>query len=881
MHVSVKISGVLVALVFAAVTFTLWAFMNRPADEPSWPERGPQGVAFAPFRAGQDPNRGVFPTEEQIDADLHLLSDASVAAVRTYSTLESLAAIPELAARYQIKVALGAWLNTDRAANEREVDNAIALAAKHTNVTSVIVGNEALWRGEVSFDELVRLLDRTRDAVQQPVSTAEQWHVWLKYPQLADHVDYLAVHILPYWEGVPVNQAVDYLAQRVDELKRAFPDKGIVLAEAGWPSDGRTREAAVASRSNQSLFLRRFLRKAQEEGYVYYVVEAFDQPWKAHHEGPAGAYWGLYDADREAKVAFAEPIVRIPGWPTLATVSVALAALLLGLFFAHSKTLGTRGRSLLATVVYAAATALVLVVYSYSRKYLTVSGALVGLLLVLSMLFVIAVILAETHEWAEAQWATSRRRLFPPPGDATFTPKVSIHVPAHNEPPAMLIETLDALARLDYPDFEVLVIDNNTRDEAVWKPVQAHCERLGARFRFFHVSPLSGFKAGALNFALRKTAPDAQIIAVIDSDYIVEPLWLKDLAPAFARAQTAVVQAPQDYRDGDVSLFKGICYAEYRAFFQIGMITRNERNAIIQHGTMTLVRRAALEQAGGWAEWSITEDAELGLRIFEQGFEAHYLPKNYGRGLMPETFLDYKQQRFRWAFGAMQILRRHASALFSPSDTRLKPGQRYHFIAGWLPWIGDGFNLLFNLGAIAWSAAMLLAPQRVEPPLVMFSLVPLVMFTFRLVKHAHLYVACVRANLRQTLGAALAGLALAHTIGTAVLKAMFVRDQAFVRTPKEKVEHKLGEIFVSARQELLMLCTLLAAAYALRYGVPFDTNHGFAIPQELQGPDLSLWIAVLLVQSLPYAAALIVACISALSPSARWLGARKQAMDMM
>ena len=181
-------------------------------------------------------------------------------------------------------------------------------------------------------------------------------------------------------------------------------------------------------------------------------------------------------------------------------------------------------------------------------------------------------------------------------------PKVSIHVPAYNEPPDMLIETLDALARLDYPDFEVLVIDNNTKDEAVWRPVEAHCAALGPRFRFFHVAPLAGFKAGALNFALAHTAPDAEVVAVIDSDYVVDPAWLRDLAPCFASRFVGIVQAPQDYRDGAENAFKAMCLAEYRGFFQIGMVTRNERNAIIQHGTMTMVRRSLLEGLSGWAE---------------------------------------------------------------------------------------------------------------------------------------------------------------------------------------------------------------------------------------------------------------------------------------
>jgi cellulose synthase/poly-beta-1,6-N-acetylglucosamine synthase-like glycosyltransferase len=315
-------------------------------------------------------------------------------------------------------------------------------------------------------------------------------------------------------------------------------------------------------------------------------------------------------------------------------------------------------------------------------------------------------------------------------------------VPAHDEPPDMVIQTLDALAALDYADYEVLVIDNNTRNEDVWRPVEAHCAQLGARFRFFHVDPIAGFKAGALNFALRHTDPKAEVVAVIDSDYMVDPNWLTELMPQFADARTAIVQAPQDYRDGSDNAFKAMCRAEYRGFFRIGMVTRNERNAIIQHGTMTLVRRDVLESGGGWAEWCITEDAELGLRILEAGFEAHYTPVSYGRGLMPDTFVDFKKQRYRWAYGAMQILKAHVRTLVTgeaPGGLALSPGQRYHFVAGWLPWVADGINLIFNIAALCWSLALVIAPRHIDPPLAMFSVLPLSLFAFKLVKMAHLY----------------------------------------------------------------------------------------------------------------------------------------------
>ena len=865
-----KLSSFLVAAVFAAITFGLWAYLNRPVTEPPWPSRV-QGMAFSPFYSGQDPARQVLPSEAEIEADLQLLA-GKVNAVRTYSSLGSLGRVPEIAARHKMKVSAGAWLDTQRATNATEVDAAIALANEHPNVIRVIVGNEALLRGDLTVAELARYLDRVRAAVEQPVSTAEPPYVWLANPQLAEHVDFIAVHLLPYWEGIGVGQAVDYIRARMEELARAFPGKRIVIGEVGWPSDGRTRLAAVASTSNEALFLRRFLKEAREQGYIYYIMEAFDQPWKAKYEGAVGAYWGVYDVHRKPKFAFFEPIVRIPQWQTLAAISVAIATLLLGQLYVHSRTLGTRGRSLLAIVVYAAATAAVWIIYDYSQQYLTLTSVLIGTLLILGMLAVIAVLLAEAHEWAEAHWVTSRRRDFIA-GDAVAPlPKVSIHVPAYNEPAQMLIETLDALARLDYPDFEVIVVDNNTKDSAVWQPVEAHCRGLGPRFRHFHIDPLPGFKAGALNHALLHTAPDAAIVAVIDSDYKVDPRWLRDLVPGFQDPKIAIVQAPQDYRDAQESFFKAMCYAEYRGFFHIGMVTRNERNAIIQHGTMTLVRRSALVDAGGWAQWCITEDAELGLRLFEYGHGALYLPLSYGRGLMPETFVDYKKQRFRWAYGAVQILRRHARALLSASDGRLTNGQRYHFIAGWLPWLADGLNLVFNVAALGWSLAMIVAPNRIDPPLIMFSVLPLALFTFKLLKLAHLYASRVGANIRQTFAAALAGLALSHTIGVAVIKGLVTRDEPFIRTPKRKQPHAIAEGFAAARQEAFMLVTMLLVAVGLTRQVVIGPDLSLGIPEELKGPDLSVWVAVLLIQAVPYAAALLVSFASALSLPARWLG---------
>ncbi|MEJ2620850.1 MAG: glycosyltransferase [Candidatus Thiodiazotropha sp.] len=843
--------NLVITLVIALLTLMIWNLLGGSSSEPPWPKRI-QGFSFSPVRAWQDPSQGKYPSVAEIEADLLLLSDKTYA-VRSYSVSNNYQEIPRLAAKYGLNVALGAWINRDQEANSKEIETLISLSRQyHQNVVRVMVGNEAIFRKDITVGEAIENLDRVKERVWAPVSIAEPWHIWLEHPELAEHVDYIAAHILPYWEGQSIDAAVDFTVRTYEELQQAFPDKPIVIAEVGWPSNGRPKRDATPSQANQASFLRRFLQVAEQRGFIYYVMEAFDQPWKDRQESGVGVYWGVYDADRNAKFTFTKPVVRVPHWRELAAISILFGLIALLFLFRDSEGLRSSGRGFLALVAYGAATGSVWMFYDYTRQYMTLNTVLVGIFLFIGMLGVLVVLFAEAHEWAESLWLKHWRRQ---PKRLLLTdaelPMVSIHVPAYNEPPDMMIETLDALARLDYPNYEVLVIDNNTKDAQVWQPVQAHCEQLGEKFRFFHRAPLEGFKAGALNFTLQETHPDAQVIAVIDSDYQVESSWLRDLVPLFQRPETAIVQSPQDYRDGSESCFKAMCLAEYRGFFHIGMITRNERNAIIQHGTMTMVRRSALDQVGGWGEWCITEDADLGLRLFEQGHEAVYIPKSYGRGLMPDTFLDFKKQRFRWAYGAVQILKHHLGMLFATRTSQLSPGQRYHFIAGWLPWFADSFNLFFNMAAIAWSACMLIWPVDFNAPLPLFAVLPVTLFVFKLLKMFFLYRRRVEATVRQSLAAALAGLALSHTIALAIVQGIWTSGLPFFRTPKQANNSGLVRALLDAREEALFFTALILSAITINF------------QQGAESPDAQIWSIVLLLQAIPYAATILVSMISA------------------
>jgi exo-beta-1,3-glucanase (GH17 family)/cellulose synthase/poly-beta-1,6-N-acetylglucosamine synthase-like glycosyltransferase len=840
----------LAVLLAAGLAFGLWAAANRPANAPDFNGRI-AGLAFSPFQRGQSPEAGTQPTDAQLRSDLALVSGVT-GQIRTYGVGGSLGDIPALARGMHLDITLGAWLARDPAANAAELQRLIALARSNPDVTQVLVGNETLLRKDLSVPDLLAAIAAVKRAVNVPVSTAEPWHVWLAHPELAAAVDVITIHLLPYWEGLPADGALGFMLAKLDQVQAAYPGKKIVVGEVGWPSDGMTVGAAKASRIAQAQVMRGFMAAAQARGVDYFVMEAFDQPWKTSFEGRAAGYWGLYDLDRHSKWPMQGPVWENPAWRLWAGLSVTLAIALAWPLLSRRADIRLPGKLLLAGLAQSFAAALVCVLMTISQTYLPTSTAVVWGLLAAAQALLLALLMADSFELSETLWGGTAARQFQPvpaPYGASL-PKVSIHVPICNEPPHLVRQTLDALARLDYPDFEVLVVDNNTTDPALWEPVAEHCARLGARFRFLHLGPWPGYKAGALNEALRHTGPDADVIAVLDADYVVRPDWLRCMAPCFDDPRVGFVQSPQDYRDNDGSIFKRLMFWEYAGFFQLGMVTRNARNAIIQHGTMTLVRASALHDAGGWAETTITEDAELGLRLFRRGWQAVYSTESFGRGVMPDDFAAFRRQRARWAFGAMQICRSHWRALFSPFVRDLSLGQRWHFITGWLPWIGDALGLAFLLVGLVWSVVLMAAPLSTPFPLALFMLPSLGLFAFRMIHLLALYRFAVPCGGRDRLGAALAGLALSHTIAKAVGKGLLVRHAPFRRTPKLMRAPAFVRGLAMAGEEL----ALLLASWAAVTGV--------AATRGLDTMEARLWCIVLLTQSLPYLAAVATALLA-------------------
>ncbi|HUC49970.1 MAG TPA: glycosyltransferase [Xanthobacteraceae bacterium] len=875
----------------ACVQAGIWALLQRTETAPSFTGQL-ASVSYSPAPHSDHPENDPKPTPEKIRADLKALAPYT-RAIRLYSSTDGSEMVPPIAAELGLKVTVGAWMGRDPKQNDKEILAALQLARHYSNVNAIVVGNETLLRHDMSVDDLIAKIQQVKRSSPVPVTTAEGWDIWEQdqAKPLASAVDFISIHVLPYWGGLDASKAVGEAIERYNELRKMYSGKRIVIGEFGWPTAGYNFKNANPGRTEQAMVIRDFVNWAKAYGVDYNIVDGIDQPWKTA-EGGVGQYWGLLDASRQPKFAWTG-LVSESGYFEQASFAVLLGLLLSLPILTIAGVTATQAAMLAVCANLLGAWLTAIVAFWNGHYFVWGSAFALGLGLVL-LLPLIATALSRLDEIAAIAFGRPPRRIANAPSIVpdgavprstetaeAYAPKVSLHVPACCESPDMLKLTLDSVARLDYPNLECVVIINNTPDPALWQPVEEHCRTLGERFKFIRIDKLVGFKAGALRLALAHTAPETEIIACIDADYVLDPAWLKDLVPLFADPRVGFVQSPQDHRDGDTSLMHYAMNAEYAGFFDIGMVQRNEVNAIIMHGTMCLIRRAALDSAGGWSSDTIVEDSDLGMSMLEHGWVAHYTSRRYGRGLLPDTFDAYKRQRHRWAYGGFQLLRKHWRELLPQADGFTREQKREYGV-GWLNWMGADtigvvvallniiwvpFVIYTSSGVAAWLSEMFAnwAPYigqdtaewlaRHAVSLASLGAVPDRVLTLPIiaafvVSAAHfisLYRLRVRASLGVMAGAVVAAMSLQWTVARAVGTGIVTLHAPFLRTAKGGMARK-GPDF-AAFWEAVIAGLLIAGAIAL-----VATNY-----KEVR--EINIYALVLVVQSLPFLAAVALAGI--------------------
>src|SRR5712672_3487801 len=291
-------------------------------------------VSYAPFREGQTP---LVPTTqiapEQIAEDLAQLAKVTDC-VRTYSIENGLDQVPALAAKVGLKVIQGIWLSSNRFKNLTQISTAVSLTKEYPGtIIALVAGNEVLLRGEMTTSDLAASIRSVKAQVTVPVTYADVWEFWLRNREVYEAVDFVTIHILPYWEDMPVR--AKFAASHVDSIRKrmtvAFPGKEILIGETGWPSAGRMREGALPSRANQARVVAEILDLAKREGFRVNLIEAYDQPWKRQLEGTVGGYWGLIDSERRAvKYPPGEAISNYPFWKLQMGCGMGLSFLVFG-----------------------------------------------------------------------------------------------------------------------------------------------------------------------------------------------------------------------------------------------------------------------------------------------------------------------------------------------------------------------------------------------------------------------------------------------------------------------------------------------------------------------------------------------------------------------
>ena len=870
---------VAVLLLVTAVHAGLWGLLQDKQAAPDFHGILPS-VSYAPFDGTGHPDIDNIPTVEKIRADLKKLATMTKA-IRLYSSTGGVELVPAVAAEFGLKVMVGAWIDKNVDRNKREIDAAITLARRNSNVIGVVVGNEVIYRGEQEVADLIEMIKRVKKSVGVPVTTGEIWHVWREFPQLANNVDFIAAHVLPYWENFTDKQAVDQAVDRFNLLRDLFPGKRVVIAEFGWPSAGYNLLNAVPGQFEQASVLRNFVKRAEAIGMDYNIVEAIDQPWK-FFEGGVGPYWGILNAAREPKFSWTGPIVNPDYWK-LATI-----ALLVGILLSLPILRLSEPTPMQALVLSAAASgvgAWAATVFAYWNTHYFVWGSAFALGLGMVLLVPLVLIaMARIDEIAAVAFGKGPRRLVTKSvplapatiGENVSFPKVSIHVPAYYEPVEMLKQTLDAVSRLDYPNFECVVIINNTPDPEFWQPIQDHCRALGERFKFINAEKVQGFKAGALRIAMYGTAVDGEIMGIIEAAYVVNTDWLKDLVPLFADPRVGLVQAPQEHRDGDRSLMHYIMNGEYAGFFDIGMVQRNEANAIIVHGTMCLIRRAAMDKAGGWSSDTICEDTDLGLSIQQQGWLTHYTNTRYGEGLLPDTYEAFKKQRHRWAYGGFQIVKKHWRR-FLPGESRLTADQRREFGLGWLNWLGaESLGVVVAILNLIWVPIVVFAEIAIPDKILTLPIIAA--FVVSLTHFLALYRLRVKVKVPQMLGAMIAAMSVQWTVSRAVAQGLITEHLPFARTSKGGLSRMSIE-FQAFWEAVIGVLLLVGAALLV-------VNNDSTLLMSTGGKqvrEIYIFAGVLVLQSLPFLSAVAIAILenSRINEFAFWRNSAVRAAELI
>ncbi|GAB3724814.1 glycoside hydrolase family 17 protein [Flavobacterium koreense] len=261
-------------------------------------ENGMHGICFSLYEDGQKP--GDIITAEQVNRRIQILKPYSKW-VRSFSCIEGNEHIPRIAKENGMQTLVGAWLGDDLELNEKEIESLITLA-KEGCVDIAAVGNEVMYRGDLTEDQLLEYINRVKEALPNiPVGYVDAYYEFSHRPRITEVCDVILTNCYPYWEGCPIEHSLNHMISMFNSAKDAGQGKRVIITETGWPSEGGSLKGAVATNENAIKYFIETQSWSKFNDIEIFYFSSFDESWKVGPEGAVGAYWGLWDKNEKLK----------------------------------------------------------------------------------------------------------------------------------------------------------------------------------------------------------------------------------------------------------------------------------------------------------------------------------------------------------------------------------------------------------------------------------------------------------------------------------------------------------------------------------------------------------------------------------------------------
>ncbi len=771
-------------------------------------------ISYDPnYKVAFDPKSPQQINSENIRKDLSFLAQYTNC-IRIYTSRFGHEEVPKIAAEFGLEVVAGAWItDKDNYDNQSEVDTLIRLTNENSNIKRVIVGNEVIELELTSTKKLIEWIELVKAKTNAKVSTSiissSFQYRFERIKEVFDTIDFVAIHILPYWHNIPGNKYVDWSVEQYRIVKEKIGNKPIFAAEIGYPSRGQAnRFGDEMSRLLQGSSLRRTIEIFEKENVDYNVIGAFDQPWQRFEFGGiANVFYGIFTIYRHEKFPLAGPIpfFDIPQVTLWFHVIFVLTSFL---FFRQKLNLTGQIYGVAGVHFIYISFNFILDYFLTSYPYLSFGQVFFAInlfvFLVLSLFHLMEFLFRFFRKIAFQSSVRIERKDFNVP---------IVLIPFTDEPIEILSRSVCSLISQDKKDFKAYLIANNTNRKDLDEVQSLIFE--DDRFEFVHYPEVDGFKAGALNKAIREISIPYDCIFFLDCDYQVKPNWISHGLEKLC-STSDIIFYPQAYEKNNERIISKLISNEYSGYSKFSLPLRSKFNIGILHGAMLVVSREVFFKLNLLNERSITEDADFGIKAITNGHTIHYVEDNFGYGVFPANFKAYLNQRERWVIGACKVMQHRFLGVLN--SNHLSVSRKIYLIFNWLPWVATLPYLIFVFYQLYYYDRILFRYHYMDG---VYYFMPFpFLFIYMFTTHTLIKRYTLNISIREAILSCFSSLCLLRTISISIMKGFIPALKfKFIPTNKDKNIKQWTPIGFLFNFSVLTLCLYFAVRFFFYFEV--------------------------------------------------------------